>query len=303
MESQLSRHGVVTVRQFPAQRYRMARLARAGVLRRVHPGVYVDPLRADDAVVLLKAAQLWLPHCVAWGTTAAALWWPASVPESRRLSLAVATGQPGDDDLVFHRLRLPRDGWCRRDGLRLATPALAAVVAADVDGGRAIEAALRDGCGFDQMVDWLDRMPHLPGNRLRRRVLVGSRRHPWSAAERDLHDGLRAAGLKGWEGNVRLVLGGRLVVGDVLFERCRLVVEVDGYEYHSDRAAFEGDRERHNLLTAAGYTVLHVTWRMIQCDLAGVIELIRATRDRLQHPGRGVRVGGGAEPSARAWIG
>jgi very-short-patch-repair endonuclease len=39
----------------------------------------------------------------------------------------------------------------------------------------------------------------------------------------------------------------------------RLIVEVDGYEWHSSREAFQRDRERQNRLVQAGWTVLRFT--------------------------------------------
>jgi very-short-patch-repair endonuclease len=50
---------------------------------------------------------------------------------------------------------------------------------------------------------------------------------------------------------------------DFLWPQQRLVVEVDGFAYHSDRAAFERDRERDAALVAAGFRVIRVTWRQL----------------------------------------
>jgi very-short-patch-repair endonuclease len=38
-------------------------------------------------------------------------------------------------------------------------------------------------------------------------------------------------------------------------------VELDSYEFHRTRAAFEQDRARDRRLTAAGWRVARVTWR------------------------------------------
>ena len=54
----------------------------------------------------------------------------------------------------------------------------------------------------------------------------------------------------------------------------RLVVEVDGYAYHGNRAAFERDRRKDATLTAAGYTVIRVTWRQIKEEPLAVVALI-----------------------------
>lgn len=43
----------------------------------------------------------------------------------------------------------------------------------------------------------------------------------------------------------------------------RLVVEVDGFAFHSTRAAFERDRRRDAVLQLAGYRVLRLSWRHV----------------------------------------
>jgi very-short-patch-repair endonuclease len=47
---------------------------------------------------------------------------------------------------------------------------------------------------------------------------------------------------------------------DCAWPEHRLVVELDSWEYHRTRAAFEADRRRDRRLSAAGWTVLRVTW-------------------------------------------
>lgn len=64
-------------------------------------------------------------------------------------------------------------------------------------------------------------------------------------------------------------------VVDVLFRRERLVLEVDGWETHGGRPAFESDRRRRNHLAMAGYRVLNFTWRQLIDDPDWVISCIR----------------------------
>ena len=47
---------------------------------------------------------------------------------------------------------------------------------------------------------------------------------------------------------------------DVAFREQRIAIEVDGFAYHSDRARFQRDRSRQNLLVGLGWTVLRFTW-------------------------------------------
>jgi very-short-patch-repair endonuclease len=51
---------------------------------------------------------------------------------------------------------------------------------------------------------------------------------------------------------------------DLLWRAGRLIVEVDGFAFHSSRTAFERDRRRDATLTAAGYRVVRVTWQQIK---------------------------------------
>lgn len=54
------------------------------------------------------------------------------------------------------------------------------------------------------------------------------------------------------------------------------VAELDSARFHSSRSAFERDREKQNLLVAAGYVVLRFTWRQLADDPAGVARTLRA---------------------------
>jgi very-short-patch-repair endonuclease len=50
---------------------------------------------------------------------------------------------------------------------------------------------------------------------------------------------------------------------DARWERQRLIVEVDGRRYHGHATAFERDRRRDQILVAAGYRVIRITWRQL----------------------------------------
>jgi len=64
---------------------------------------------------------------------------------------------------------------------------------------------------------------------------------------------------------------------DFLWRDEGLVVEVDGFQFHSTRAAFERDRQRDAELQGAGLRVLRVTWRqVVDAPYAAVTNLVRA---------------------------
>jgi hypothetical protein len=62
---------------------------------------------------------------------------------------------------------------------------------------------------------------------------------------------------------------------DAVWPASRLVVELDGFAYHRDRAAFERDRERDAILQLAGYRVLRFTHRRMESEPAAVIGALR----------------------------
>lgn len=67
----------------------------------------------------------------------------------------------------------------------------------------------------------------------------------------------------------------RFVV-DFLWRLERLIVEVDGWESHGTRSAFEDDRARDARLRLLGFDVLRFTWRQLEDDAPAVAKTIRA---------------------------
>jgi very-short-patch-repair endonuclease len=61
---------------------------------------------------------------------------------------------------------------------------------------------------------------------------------------------------------------------DFRWPEAALVVEVDGFAFHSTRAAFERDHARDARLKAAGFEVLRITWRQLEREPLAVIALI-----------------------------
>jgi very-short-patch-repair endonuclease len=62
--------------------------------------------------------------------------------------------------------------------------------------------------------------------------------------------------------NVRV--GGREV--DAFFRPEKLIVELDGYDYHGTRDAFERDRDRDADALADGLPTVRITWERIHAD-------------------------------------
>jgi very-short-patch-repair endonuclease len=261
------------------------RMLRKAELVALLPGVYCAAGDVTNDFVRLRAACLWAgPDAVLTGYCAAKLtFWPGCRLE--RITLALPSqskrSQPGFE-VEFRRI----PDWLTRQRHRatVTAPALTAVdLAGGVEGGNGIDRALLSGqASLAEMWDALRDQPHRRGNSERARLLLDSRDQPWSAAERLQHQLLRAAGISGWRANgwvpVPTPSGGYCV--DVLFRREALVVEIDGWESHGTRAAFETDRRRRNELVLAGYRVLNFTWRQLVDEPDWVIGCIRRALSR-----------------------
>jgi very-short-patch-repair endonuclease len=63
---------------------------------------------------------------------------------------------------------------------------------------------------------------------------------------------------------------------DFLWRTERLVVEVDGWESHGTRSAFEEDRARDARLALLGFEVLRFTWWQVESGARTVAATIRA---------------------------
>jgi hypothetical protein len=83
---------------------------------------------------------------------------------------------------------------------------------------------------------------------------------------------LREYGIPAPAQNV-LVLGHEV---DALWPAAKLVVELDSWEHHSDRAAFERDRARDPELMLAGYRTIRITHRRLDTEARQIAEQIRA---------------------------
>ena len=68
---------------------------------------------------------------------------------------------------------------------------------------------------------------------------------------------------------------------DFLWRPQRLIVEIDGYAYHSSRSAFERDRAKDAALAAAGYLVIRITWLQMEREpYVVVVQLAQALARR-----------------------
>ena len=84
---------------------------------------------------------------------------------------------------------------------------------------------------------------------------------------------LRRAGITGFEANART----HDYEVDFLWRDLGIAIELDGWDGHSGRVAFEGDRLKVAWLSARGITVIPLTGRQIRDDPTGVIRRLERT--------------------------
>jgi hypothetical protein len=51
---------------------------------------------------------------------------------------------------------------------------------------------------------------------------------------------------------------------DALWPEHKIIIELDGWDFHQDREAFESDRDRDADTLAAGYLTVRITWQRIE---------------------------------------
>jgi very-short-patch-repair endonuclease len=251
-------------------------LLRTGRLVAVLPGTYTAPELAGEPLIRMHAACARFPDAVLVGGAAARLtFWPkAPLP---RVEAALHTGQRPRTGFGWQRRRIPPELVAERDGLRFTVPALTALELATFERAEAVDVALRSRMAtLAGMHEALRLTCHRAGNAERARLLLDSRDEPWSEAERRAHRLLRAAGIRGWKGNLSVVVAGRQYFLDIGFRRQRLAIEIDGRIHEDDPDLFESDRWRQNALVRDGWRVLRFTWAMLRDHPDAFVEEVRA---------------------------
>jgi very-short-patch-repair endonuclease len=71
-------------------------------------------------------------------------------------------------------------------------------------------------------------------------------------------------------------IAGEEIECDFVWNRERVIAEVDGWETHKTREAFENDRRRDRLLQIQGWRVIRFTWRDVTERPDQVTEMLRS---------------------------
>ncbi len=239
----------------------------------------------------LMAAHLWAgTGSVCCGRTSVGLWGACSLP-SELIDLCV----PGKmhsprKDLKLHRpVSLPPEDTTRKAGLPLtvldrALYELAGLVSLPALEGAVDEALRRRLVWLPSLHARLERhaVQGRNGTTNLRRVL-SERPLDYRATDSPLEDDfvklLEAYSLPKPERQFRIEGVGRV---DFAYPEARIAIELDGYEYHSDRDSFQRDRTRSNRLELGEWLLLRYTKPDVTVRGAMLAEQLRtALRMRL----------------------
>jgi very-short-patch-repair endonuclease len=262
-------HGAVAVRQLEAvgvSRKVMRHRVSMGWLVPVHRGVYLvgplrSPLSESMAAVLALGDGALLSHY-----PAAVLWGLRPSPAGRMEVTVVGRDARGPAEISVQRIdHLDPDDATTRDGIPVTSPArtlldLATQVSAKHLSRATDEARVHRLVTDPSLNEQFQRYPHHRGTAALKNALQTEPALTRSKAERQFLELIRAARLPEPETNVRV---GNWEV-DFLWRDHNLVVEVDGYAFHSSRSSFERDRRRDAELAAMQIRVMRCTWRQIQ---------------------------------------
>lgn len=231
--------------------------ARNGFLHRVHHNVYSvggpprAPIEKASAAVLACGAGAALSH-----GSAMALWgfwkrWPATFEVTTR-------GDRRPRGITVHRSRtLERRDVTTHFGIRATSPARTlsdcAPPLADATLARTVNNALLSPyLTRSQLAEFLTRHP----NR-RLQPFVETTDGPTRSQFEDAFLAFcERHGLP--RPKVNTIVAGR--EADAYFEAERLIVELDGWDFHSSRLSFEDDRARDANALASGIATLRITW-------------------------------------------
>jgi len=273
-------HGVVSAAQLAdagCGRHWIAHRLATGWLNRRHRGVYlVGPLEAPFSAAM--AAVL------ACGDGALLSHHPAAVlcgfrpPPVHLMHVTVRRDVRSRAGIRVHRVTGldPRDA-ARRRGIPVTSAArtLLDLAATNTrrDLNRAVdEARIHRLVTSDSLNKQCSRYPRHPGTPALRDAIRTEPKLIRSEAERRLLELIRAARLPEPLTNAR---AGRYEV-DFLWLHQRLIVEVDGYAFHSERSSFERDRRKDAELTLAGFRILRITWRQIVEEPEATVAILAA---------------------------
>lgn len=256
---------------------------RRGQLHRIHRGVYAVGTGALTLRGELTAAVFACGDGAVLSHHAAAAWWEMLPWDGRLPEVTVPRAAGRRRGQIQPRWSCsldPRDVW-RRDSILITSPARTALDLATKLAPTALRRVVRQSLAegrvsIRQLAEVLDRSSGHRGIGALRDIVADGHIPTRSELEDRALDLLREGGIERPEVNAELVLDGRRIRPDLLWRRQRLVVELDGAMWHSDRLTRENDASRQALLEACGYRVLRISWRELVDSPRQTLARIRA---------------------------
>jgi very-short-patch-repair endonuclease len=281
-----AQYGLVELGQLAAngvRRHHVESRLRRGALERARPGVFViagtPPSFEQSVLAAVLAAG---PHAVASHTTAALLW---DLPLVEHVVLEVSTARPH-----WARMRGVRAHRtvaflnCEHTTHRRIPVTTVARTLVDLSGvfsvaqlGRMTDRALRQGkLRLDDLRKCVAGLPPAPGRRTTRIMRVLCRRLAgYDPGESDLEmrfaRAIVAGGLPEPVQQQRVTVGNRRCRIDLAYPHLKIAVEIDGWDHHGTRTAFDADRARANDLVVAGWRVLRFTSTMTDAQAVATV--------------------------------
>ena len=261
----------------------LRRAVATGRLRPVTPHLYsaVEQPTADEG---LRATALRLQAVVSH-ESAALLWGLelARTPDGHQVTVPRNRSRARHPGARVHRADLRSADKVERDGIVVTT-----VLRTVLDLCRSlplaqavalVDSALRAGLlTTEELVGAARALPVSPRSRRVAAVVALVDPRSGSVLESLCRVLLAQAGLRPEQTQlvVRAAGGRRIGRVDFAWPSARLVVEVDGFAFHADRAAYRKDRRRSNALQRAGWRVLRFSWEDVVGAPDAVVADVRA---------------------------
>lgn len=263
----------------------LSRRCSKGILRRLHEGVYALTAVPPSPKQTLFAACRWGGSGTAASHRSAAALWNLDGFDLEVLEIS-GPRRLRSGSVVAHPTRrpLPAEDLTTVGGIPVTKIErtlvdLAAVVAPD-DLEDAIDSAFRQRLTTVSRLKLRVRAEQGRRGIGKLRALLEERddrgRPSASRFETRLNRLLLSSGLPAMR-EYKIWNGGEFVARvDFCFPEAKLIVEADGFRWHSARRAWQRDRERRNQLTAMGWKVIQATWDDLTRRPNETIERIRA---------------------------
>ena len=292
-----AQHGVVARRQLLAAgigRRAIEHRLKQGRLRPVFRGVYAVGHTALGFTGRLAAALLAVssrpgrPSIAASHWSAAALWGLVE-PGAHALHVSAASQRRGTDGLIVHWADLPAEEVRCRSRLPLTAVPRTLLDLSAITKPRQLRRLVREAeyrrlTTMRALDSLLRRHPYRHGRRALAEIVTEALATP-GRTRSELEDLFlafcRRHGLPRPETNLLVEVGGVRFELDCAWRPQLVALELDGYEGHRGRIAFEDDRARDRRLAAAGWTPVRLTWGQLldgDATLAREISAILAAK-------------------------